>query len=51
MNKLLQEFKKSFIRAWKCYFVPLTAIYFAMTRKGSYFWYLKALYRLTEKIK
>jgi len=47
MSYFVQGFKKGFIGTWKYgYFAPLTAAYFAATRKGNYFWHLRALYRL-----
>ena len=40
-------FKNAFIGSWRYgYFAPVTALYFAMTRKGGYLWHLRALYRL-----
>jgi hypothetical protein len=43
----VRGFRNGFIGSWRYgYFAPITAFYFAMTRKGSYLWHFKALYRL-----
>lgn len=46
-NEFWLGFKKGARGTWKYgYFVPITALYFSMTRRGSYLWHIRALYRL-----
>lgn len=47
MSELIQGFKRGAVGTLKYgYFAPLTAGYFAVTRKGNYFGHIRALYRL-----
>jgi len=48
---MLYEFQVSFMRGARatvkyCYFAPLMAMFFTISRRGGYFWHLRALYRL-----
>lgn len=47
MNDFFAGFRQAAIGTVRYgYFAPLTALYFAMTRPGGYFWHIRALYRL-----
>lgn len=42
-----QGFKRAAIGTFRYgYLAPVQALYLAMTRKGGYFWHIRALYRL-----
>ncbi len=51
LNMATQEFKQGFTKGWigawrYGYFAPITAVMLAITRPGSYFWHIRALYRM-----
>lgn len=47
MNDFVDGFKTGFRRSWRYgYFAPIMALYYSMTRPGSYITHLRALYRL-----